>query len=158
MTRFGLKIAKLFGKKLPGFASQAEAERELYGYRDDRLQKLSRLASASDDFKSTGTPESLKQLEAWYFKLWEDDAFEDVGSTREEFEECMAMYFGEVLVGNIAGAEWIVSEYAFEEGKYEIGVKWQLTSVMLRRFTDHFKTSNNKRRQSIWRRYKQYCT
>jgi hypothetical protein len=147
----------LFGKKLPSFASQTDAERELYAFRDARLQKLSQVASATEDFELTWTPESLKGIEAWYFELWENNAFEVIGSTREEFEECMAMYFGEVFVRNVSGAKWIVEEYAFESGKYEIGVQKDAIAIMLRRETDHFKTPNNKRRQALWRQYRKYC-
>ena len=158
MSRFGLKVAKLFGDKLPAFASQSDAEHELYAFRDSRLHRLDSIASDKDAFKPDGSPESLKTLENWYFELWEANDFNNINSNLKEFEECMAMYFGHVLVKNITDAEWIVSEFAFEKGKYEIGVKFGLTSIMLRRFTDHFKTPNNKRHQSLWRRYKKYRT
>ena len=158
MSRYGLKIAKLFGKKLPAYSSQADAQRHLYAFRDDRLHRLSKLALASDKFEVDSSPESLKALEAWYFELWETNAFKSIQTSREEFEECMAMYFGHVVVKNMKKAEWIVSEYAFENGKYEIGVTWGSRSIMLSRFTDHFKTPNNKRHQSIWRKFKHYCT
>ncbi|MHC3994689.1 hypothetical protein ACXWTF_07650 [Thiomicrolovo sp. ZZH C-3] len=156
--RYGLKIAKLFGKKLPAYSSQADAERDLFAFRDNRLQRLSDFASASDMFEPDSSPESLKSLEVWYFELWEDNAFESLHTKREEFEECMAMYFGNVIVKNMAKAEWIVSEYAFEKGKYEIGVAWGSGSIMLFRFTDHYNTPNNKRHQSIWRKFNHYST
>jgi hypothetical protein len=157
LSRYGLKIAKLFGKKLPAYVSQANAEKELFAFRDVRLQRLNALALASNTFEPDSSPESLKSLEIWYFELWENNTFKSINTKREEFEECMAMYFGNVVVKNTAKAEWIVSEYAFEKGKYELGVTWGSGSIMLSRFTDHFKTPN-KRYQSIWRKFNHYCT
>lgn len=158
MSRYGLKIARLFGKTLPAFSSQAEAETVLLAFRDAKLRRIHELASNSPDFRPDYTPESLKALERLYFQLYESKSFEKIGSTREEFEECMAMYFGEVVVRNIPTAKWAVQEFAFEKGKYEIGVQKGLTTIMLRRFTDHFKTPNNKKQEWIWRQFKQYCT
>jgi len=158
MTKFGLKIAQLFGEKLPRFSSQEEAERALLAFRDAKLHKIHKLASTLPDFALDCLPESLKAMERVYFRLHESNSFEEIKSTREEFEECMAMYFGEVFVRNIPNSKWVVKEFPFEKGKYEIGVQKGLSTVMLRRFTDHFKTPNNKRQESIWRRFKQYCT
>lgn len=99
----------------------------------------------------------MKKLEAWYFQLWESNSFEKLRINRETFERCMSFYFGEVAHRN-SGAEWIVEEYAFERGKYEIGVRRGLMNFMLGGFADYFETPNNKRRQSIYRQYRQYFT
>ena len=158
MTKYGLKIAGLFGKQLPGFSSQQDAEKSLLTFRDVRLRRIHELARALSRFKPDYTPESLKTMEQLYFKLHQSNSFEKVGSNREEFEECMAIYFGEVFVRNVPNSKWVVEEFAFERGKYEIGVKKGLFTVMLRRFTDHFKEPNNKKQESIWRKFTQYRT
>ena len=155
MTRYGLKVAKLFGKKLPAFESQAEAEESLLGFRDGRLRMIQRLAARSTDFEADFSPQSLKAMELWYHELWESDAFKQTGATREEFEECMAIYFGGVVVRQDSRYKWVVKEFAFMAGKWELGVEMEFQAIMLGRFTDHYKTPNNKRRQAIYRRYKE---
>ena len=156
MGWLGLKVAKLFGQKLPAFSSRAEAEAHLFRQRDERLQRLVELAASSSVFVADFSPESLKQLERWYFDLWESDGFQGLGALREEFERCMAMYFCEVAVRNCAEAKWEVREYGFECGKYEIGVERGLSHLMRMRFTDHYKEPNNKRRQKIYREYQEH--
>lgn len=156
MSWLGLKIAKLFGQRLPAFASHAEAEAKLYQQRDDRIRRLCELAASSGIFKADFTPESLKTVEKCYFELWESDGFRPLGVTRDDFERCMAMYFCEVAVRNCPDTKWEVREYGFERGKYELGVQSGRVHLMLSRFTDHYKESNNKRRQKIYRQYQQH--
>ena len=153
MGWLGLKIAKAFGQKLPAFSSQSDAEYHLFAHRDARLQRIANLAASSDVFFADFTPESLKNLEQWYFILWESDGFGALGISREEFESCMAMYVSEVAVQNCSDAKLEVREFGFEPGKYELGVQRGLTHLMRSRFTDHFNTPNNKRRQKIYREY-----
>jgi len=157
MGWLGLKVAKAFGHKLPAFASRVEAEAQLFGKRDERLLRVKHLAARSGSvFTADFTPESLRDLEHWYFTLYETDAFGSLGVSREEFERCMATYFCEVAVRNSPGAKWVVREYAFERGKYEVGVQRGLIYLMRSRFTDHYKQLNNKRHQKIYREYKQH--
>jgi hypothetical protein len=155
MSKYGLKIAKEFGKKLPEFPNYQEAERHLFAWRDEHLALLERIAEHSTSFIADYSAASLKKLEAWYFELWENNSFEKLQINRETFERCMSFYFGEVANRN-GSAKWIVEEYAFGRGKYEIGVRSGLTTIMLGRFTDLFETPSNKRRQSIYRQYQQY--
>jgi hypothetical protein len=156
MTRFGLRVARLFGRRLPHFTSASDAETALTRRRDEILRALAQAAEASASFTPDFTPESLKALEAWYFELYERDAFRTVGLDREAFERAMAAYFGEVAVRSVPGARWVVQEYAFEVGRYEIGVRAGLVTVLLDRFTDHFATPNNKRRQALYRRFRHH--
>ena len=156
MSRFGLKIAKLFGRDLPAFKSRSEAEEELYKFRDARLQKIEKVSQMSEEFLADHSAESLKTMEKLYFDLFESNDFSRIDSTRQEFEECMAMYYGEVFVRNVSDSDWIVEEYVFEKGKYEIGIRKDDLTIALRRFTDHYKKPDNKRKQSIWREYKRY--
>ena len=155
MSWLGLKVAKLFGEKLPAFSNQAEAEAYFFGQRDERLGRITKLATSSKNFAADYTPESLKNLEHWYFELIDSDGFRSLGISREDFECCMASYFCELTVRNCPEAKWEVQEFAFESGKYEIGVQRGLCHLMLNRFTDHHKKPNNKRRQKIFRMYEE---
>ncbi len=147
----------MFGQKLPAFKSQAEAEGHLFAQRDARLSRVVALAEKSGGiFCADFSPSSLKGLEQWYFALWESDGFDSLGLSREEFEQCMAVYFCELAVRNCPEANWIVREYAFESGKYELGVQRGLLSLMRSRFTDHYKQPSNKRRQKIYREYQEH--
>jgi len=40
MSKYGLKIAKEFGKKLPEFPNRQQAERKLFARRDEHLALL----------------------------------------------------------------------------------------------------------------------
>jgi len=155
MTRQGREIAIQHGTKLPEFSSQEEAERSLYAFRDKHINLLSQIAKQCSDFHPDYMPASLKQLEQWYFRLYENNSFEFAGVTRETFEICMAMYFGETAVRN-TDARWIVEEYFLGPGKHELGVRKASMTIMLLRFADYFRTPNNNRRQSLFRRYNQY--
>jgi hypothetical protein len=155
MSRRGREIAIQHGEKLPAFSNQEEAKQHLYAFRDKHLALLAEIAQGHPEFNPDYRPESLKQLEQWYFQLYETNSFQLVGVERETFEICMAMYFGETVVRN-TGAHWIVEGYFLAPEKYELGVRKGLISMMLHRFTDHFREPNNKRRQSLFRRYKKY--
>ena len=155
MSRLGLKLAGLFGRSLPAFGSLEEASAHLFAMRDGQLSTLKGLASKSG-FSADGTPESLKQLEAWYFQLFESDGFGELGVSREEFERCMASYFCEVAVTNCPGTQWHVSEFAYEPGKYEIGVKRGLFELMRGSFKDHHAQQGNRSRNAIYREYRRY--
>jgi hypothetical protein len=155
MSLFGVKVAKQFGQNLPSFKNQAEAEAFLIAQKDERLRLLIESAKNSNTFTADFSPESLKHLEIWYFELWESDGFERLETTREEFECFMAAYFGEIAVRNNPDTKWIVSEFAFERGKYEIGIHQKLFTQMLNRFADHYKTPNNTRRQKLFKMYQQ---
>jgi len=146
----------LFGRTLPAYRNISEARTSLFAARDARLAGFKVLASKSDLFVANDTPESLKQMEAWYFQLVESDGFRLVGVTREEFEKCMATYFCHVAVVNCPEAEWYVAEFAFEPGKYEIGVKRGLVHQMRGSFTDHFAKGANRRRTAIYREFQRY--
>jgi hypothetical protein len=149
MSLFGLKVAKQFGEGLPSFKNQSEAETILFKQRDESLRQLLEMAKTSEIFVPDFTPEILKSLEKWYFELYESNGFSKYAKTREKFESCMAAYFGEVVIRNCPDAWWTVREFAFENGKYEIGVQKKLLHFMSK-FTDHYKQPNNKRHQKIF--------
>jgi hypothetical protein len=155
MSRAGLIAARLFGRKLPTFRDLAEAEHALLARRDELLRTLVELSRQSSDFSADLSPESLRALERWYFELRDGPGFTSIGVDEETFERAMAMYLGEVLVRNAPPFEWFIDEFAFEPGRYEIGVRRPLVAVMLSRLAPD-PPERNKRQQSIWRMYRQY--
>ncbi|MEM4204400.1 MAG: hypothetical protein QXS54_10070 [Candidatus Methanomethylicaceae archaeon] len=155
MSRQKHKIALQHGERLPSFSNLEDAERYWYAFRDKHLAHLLEIARQSPDFHPDYTPESLKQLEHWYFSLCETDSFHFTGTTRETFEVCMAMYFGETVVRNTR-ARWIVQEYFLASGKYELGLQKDSMTIALYRYTEPFLAISNKRKQSLFRAYKKY--
>ena len=153
MTREGRKAAGEHALKLRHFDSQPEAQAALVAGRDEALRELVSAAKGGG-FDPNYSPASLKELEAWFFALHEVD-FVGAPLKREAMERGMAMYFGEVCVRN-AGFEWRVREYAFERGKYEMGVVRGLLGIMLSSFSDLPVRPNNKRHQSMWSEYRKY--
>jgi hypothetical protein len=155
MSRNDQITAQQHGEELPGFANVTDAEDYYHGLRDRHLALLFEAASKQPSVQLDYSPGSLKLLEQWYFQLFESDSFRAAGIEREMFETCMAMYFGETTVRS-AHARWIVEPYFLTPAKYEIGVRKGSFTMMLSRFTDHFREPNNKRRESLYRRYKKY--
>jgi len=155
VSRQGREIAIQHGQRLPSFNSQLEADTALFAHRDTHLALLSELAEGYPGFEPDYRPESLKALERWYFSLYEGRTFRRVGVTRQTFEMCMAMYFGETVVRN-RPAHWIVEKYFLAEDRYELGIQDGSMKMMLDRLTDHFAEPNNKRRESLFRRYEKY--
>src|SRR5689334_19295510 len=157
MSWFGKKVAEAHGATLPTFRSQADAELQLFQERDARLNRILDIAQRSGGrFSADFTPGSLKGLEAFYFALHDENRFEDIGITREEFERVMFAYLGEIAVRNKPGAHWVVAPFAFAPGRYQIGITSGLFSVMGQPFLDHYKAPTNKRRDKMFRDYKKW--
>jgi len=155
MSNTGLRAAKLFGSNLPVFRGVAEAERALYGERDELVRNLAEQSRRSAAFRPDFRPESLKDLEHWYFELLEGGGFDSIDTHQETFERAIAMYLGQVLVRNAPPFEWFVTEFAFEQDRYEIGVRRPLYEVMLSRLSPAPR-ERNRREQSIWRTYRKH--
>ena len=68
MSKGGLLAARLFGKGLPRFAGQAEAELALYARRDQLLRMLANRSQRSADFTYDLSPESLWRMYVRYAK------------------------------------------------------------------------------------------
>jgi hypothetical protein len=153
MTEAGLEAARRFGRELPEFTDLAAAERALFGLRDDLLAKLVAASRASPSFSPDYGPESLKALERWYYELADGPGFGSIGLDPETFGRAMAMYLGEVAVRTVPAFEWFVAEFAFLPGRYEIGVRRPLLALMLTRPLMPPR-DRNRRRQSLWRRYR----
>lgn len=158
MSRAGRRAADNLGRTLPRYRSQEEAERALFTQRDLLLGRLRTAAAASPSFEFDFTPESLKALERWYFEVRERGTFAEYGLSAETFEGCIAMYLGEVIVRNHGAFRWLVREFPFVPGTYEIGVDRGTLAVMLTRFAEVHTRPNNKKRESIWREYRRWVS
>ncbi len=155
MAKQSRSLALQHGENLPRFANPKEAANYYFDFRDKHLALLSEAAPKYPSFQPDYSAESLKQLERWYFHLYETDSFHAAGIDRATIETCMAMYFGETTVCS-AQAQWIVDPYFLAPNNYELGVRKGSFTMMLSRFTDHFRKANNKKRESLFRRYKRY--
>jgi len=155
MSKPGLIAAGEHGAQLPTFRSLDEARRELLLRRDRDLAVLMDAALQAGQVLDF-TPESLKTLERWHFQLADTNRFDAIKSGRAAFEQSVPVYFGEVLV-RTAGFEWVVGEFAFKAGRYEIGVRRGGLTVMLTVPWDLASRPKNKRHDSLWRDYHKHA-
>ncbi len=157
MSKYGLKAAIKYGKKLKEFHDITEAEDYFISYKDELLKKLEAVNTQNSNFLPDYTVESLKRIEKWYFELYEKSEFHKVGLTQNEFESIMSVYFGEVVVKNNKDAKWLVEEYPFSQSKYEFLVNRGLLSIsIMNMYHDLYKKQNNKRKNLLFREYNKY--
>jgi len=154
MSQTGMIAAHQHGAQLPTFGSLAEAETALFRERDRRLSVLSKAADGSNCFTCSFAPESLKNLERWYFEILDAGAFPTFSLSQDDFEKCVASYFGEVLVRHSPPFEWFVEEFVFDPGRYEIGIRRPLLALMLTGRKAPEPRERNRRMQSLWREYR----
>ena len=115
MSKHSLNIAVKYGESLREFHDQSEAEDYYISYKDDLLNRLKAISTQASAFFPDYTIESLKKLENWYFNLYEKQSFDKAGSTQEDFESMMSVYWGEVVIKNNEDAKWVVMEYPFSQ-------------------------------------------
>ncbi len=150
MSRQGMTIAKQYASELPAFANLAEAEKMLFQLRDKGLSQLLNTPDLGE--KLDCSPPSLKTLEQWFF-LKDQPVFLASGFSTSI---AMGFYFGEVCCLH-ANFSWVVAEFAFEKGRYEIGIKRSILSIMLSKGRLPSSTAN-KRMQSLWREFQRYAS
>lgn len=69
----------------------------------------------------------------------------------------MSIYFGEVVVRNNDNAKWIVEEYAFVKGKYNLMINAGLLNMALvDKCNNWFKEPCNKNHNLLFRQYNKY--
>jgi hypothetical protein len=148
MSQYGMLVARQFAQDLPKFPDLPTAEKALLAWRDKGLQELYFLSGLAPllDY----SPESLKSLERWFFEYGQPATTESSYSVAH----AIAFYFGEVLCRN-RQFRWVIQEFAFNEGQYEIGVERQRFAIMLTK-GKHPQLAGNKRMQSLWREYQRY--
>jgi hypothetical protein len=146
VSRIGIAVARNFGAGLPRFDSQAEAQAALFAQRSAEIGRLLRAIGDLDY-----SVESLKTLEK---RLLHE---EGIGTAEgpESWAMATGFYFGEVLCRN-AGFEWLVTEFPFQPGHYEVGVRKGSLAVMLTT-GKRPATINNQRMQSLLREYQRYA-
>lgn len=141
-------IAGQYGAELPAFASLVDAERSLFLARDRGLQELRWIPGLP---VIDCTPESLDVLEKCFFAAGSAMTLR----TGYSVAHAIGFYLGEVYCRH-GGCEWVVAEYAFTPGRYEIGVKRDLMSIMLTKGRLP-KLVANKRMQSLRLEFKKYA-
>jgi hypothetical protein len=152
MSKQALAVATALGKRLPRFASAAAARRALFTERDEALRHLASLDGAAWGFVADRTVDSLRALERFYFAL-HPRKFARVGTDRARLEDAMAYYLGAVAV-KVAGARWLVAEYPFARGRYEIGVATKSQTVMVGGACDRWHERRpNARRDALRRQF-----
>lgn len=157
MSKYSLDIAIKYGETLRDFSDKFEAENYFFSYKDDLLNRLKAISTQTSAFSPDYTIESLKNLEKWYFDLYEKRSFEKAGATQKEFESMMSVYWGEVIIKNNEDAKWVVEEYPFTQKKYEFLVNKGLCSVsVVDKFHDLYNKQGNKRRNLLFREYNRY--
>jgi hypothetical protein len=147
MSRQGMVIALQYGEGLPAFDSIADAKRSLFALRDQILHAF--LTQHGQELTLDFSPSSLKVLERWFLEG------RSTASESAFIHLAIGFYFGEVLCRG-AGFEWVVAEFAFQAGRYEVGVSQGRFSLMLSTGLHPRLAPNNKRMQSLFRRYKSY--
>jgi hypothetical protein len=150
MSKYGILVASQYRQDLPEFPDQSTAEEALLAWRDRGLQDLGTVRGLAPlmDY----SPASLKLLERWYFENGEPVA----ATSGYSIAQVVALYFGEVLCRS-QQFQWVVQEYAFAEGRYQIGVERPLFAIMLTKGM-RLQLAGNKRMQSLWRQYQRYTS
>lgn len=149
MSRQGMIIAGQYATDLPTFGSVAEAERSLFAARDRGLQEL----LSVPEFKGLldYTPDSLNVLEQWFFASGQPIAL----ATGYSVAHAIGFYLGEVYCRH-GGCKWVVEEFVFSLGRYELGVNRNLMSIMLTKGKLP-RAAGNKQMKSLFREFKKYA-
>ena len=142
-------MARLYGEDLPTFASLAAATDSLTSYKANTVAAFVRELFPNGE--PTLAPSSLRDIEAWYF----NSSCPAVGSGGYLVPHALGFYLGEVLCHN-AGFCWVVEEFAFRPGSYEIGIKKNLLHLMLTKGRRPA-LERNARKNSLFREYNRYA-
>ena len=152
-----MKAAIEYGDILRSFKDLSEAEDFFYTYKDIILKNLESISLRNALFTADYSVDSLTKIEKWYFDLYEKKEFYKIGITQETFEKMMGVYYGEVAVRNNAEARWVVREFPFSKGKYELLIKKGLMSMSVIEKCSNLCTSQgNKRKNHLFRDYNKY--
>ena len=149
MSHNGMIVAGQYAQDLPAFSDHAVAEKQLFAQRDNGLREIHTLSDLTSSLDYS--PESLKALECWFF----ENGQPNTTASGYSMAHAIAFYYGEVLC-RTRNFVWIVQEFSFAKGRYEIGVKRELLTIMLTK-GKKMRTEGNKRMQSLWREFQQYA-
>ncbi|MCD7034659.1 hypothetical protein LRR81_10435 [Metabacillus sp. GX 13764] len=142
-----------YGKNLPDFPNEFTAIAFYYDYRNDQLDLLLDIAGYFD-VKLNFEPDSLINLESLYFHLFRTNGLFDFQLTLEEFESCMSVYFGEIVVRHLKNADWVVSKYPYAEEKYAMGLRrGRFTDYFSNLFEQHYLAAKDELQMMIYQRF-----
>lgn len=157
MSKRGLNTAIQYGESLEEFNNKIEAENYFMSYKKHLLERLKIISKQTNEFFLNYTEESLKEIEKWYFDLYEKQAFNKIGSSLEEFESILSIYWGEVIIENKDDTKWVIEKYPFSPKKYELFVSKELYRVqVVNKFYDLYNKPHNKRRNLLFREYHKF--
>ena len=157
MSKNPIDIAREFGGQLPSFGNLAEATDHYERYRQAGLKTLAGLTADRPGFTMDYSPESLKSLEDVYFSLIETGGFPGLGLSQQAFESLMGIYFGAVATRTDPAVHWIVQEFAFAPGKYELGVAKANTTVMVTSLRNlNLMQPHRKKRDRLYRMFQRF--
>ncbi len=149
MSRYGMVVAGQYAQDLPVFSGHADAEKTLFVQRDTGLEELNTVSDLAANLDYS--PGSLKAVERWFFESGQPATT----AAGYSVPHAIAFYFGEVLC-RTGSFHWVVQEFPFAKGRYEIGVQRPLLSIMLTKGRK-LQTAGNKRMQSLWREFQSYA-
>jgi len=149
VSRYGLIVAGQYGEALPAFADAGAAKMALTAQRDTGLQELRKVKALTADLDYSA--ESLKTVERWFLENGQP------ASTAAGYSmpHAIGFYFGEVLC-RVGGFGWVIQEFPFLKGRYEIGVQRGGLAIMLTKGRIP-SAVGNKRMASLWREYQKYA-
>jgi hypothetical protein len=143
-------------KKLPTFATQHEADQYFIKKKEEALEIFSEFLTRNNFFAPTYSPESLKDLESLYYKLYEEGRFEEGLIGIEDFELFMSIYFGEVMVRHGNGFSWKGAKHFLTNNAYYLAIERPFLSWAIARLKDFYATKNNKTKKSLYRKFSSY--
>lgn len=155
MSRAGREVAYRYGENLPAYPDLATATAALLKEKDRLVNLIVKRAGRTSPDLVDFSVESLLRVEKWYFEQQSSGGiFKFLHPfPAETMARAIAFYFGEVVVRNLEGAEWVIDEFAFTSGKYTIGVRRGLITMALTSFSRKLHHELNKKRNSVWRTY-----
>jgi hypothetical protein len=158
MSAAGRKAAQAYGKKLPAFRNVEEATSSLIEEKNQLLAKLGAQGALVPELILDFSVDSLLRFERWYFEQVSRSSSVRPASAADvhSLAECAALYFGEVVVRSLPGSVWVVEEFVFEPGRFEIGVRNGNCTMMLESFYAKLHHRENYNRDSMWRTYQHY--
>lgn len=156
LESYNHQIGTDYGRNLPVFENEEAAKVYYYEQRKENLSLL------EDIYAELGltlnySVKSLIELEEVYFSFFQENKFRDFQLSIRDLEECMSIYFGEVVTIHLDGASWIVKEYSFTEGAYVMGLQCgRRATYFSNLFEDHYMTAKDASGQKMHQLYKRY--
>ena len=157
MPSNNLKTATVFGNDLPAFPNLESAKCTLLSKRDNSLTRFSKYLADQNGPSPDYSLQSLLELEKWYFSHTpKAKLFGLIKPEPSNFTSDIAFYWGQVVAQNIPDSEWVVEPFPFLDGRYEIGIRKGLCTIMLNSFYKTLHNPKNKKHDSLWRTYHHY--